>query len=155
MTSAKRPIGGLEFCARFTILIICANAVSLPTRVALNKILPDLFKVPATTSSSSAFSTGIGSPVNIDSSMVVWPWTTTPSTDIFSPGRTRTMSLSCTCSMAISISCSLPSTTRTTRAVFPCKPIKRLIASLVRPRAFTSKASPRLINPIIIAVASK
>src|SRR5690606_4016653 len=40
MTSAKRPMGGLEFCARLTILMICASAVSLPTRVALNRIEP-------------------------------------------------------------------------------------------------------------------
>ena len=101
ITSAKRPIGGFEFCARFTILMICASAVSLPTRVALNKIMPDLFKVPATTSSSSAFSAGIGSPVSMDSSIEVCPSNTTPSTGIFSPGFTFTISLNKTCSIPI------------------------------------------------------
>ena len=71
ITSAKRPIGGLEFCARLTILIICASAVSLPTRVALKRIEPVLLMVPAATASPSAFSTGIGSPVSMDSSMAV------------------------------------------------------------------------------------
>ena len=36
ITSAKRPIEGLEFCARLTILIIFAKVVSLPIWVALN-----------------------------------------------------------------------------------------------------------------------
>ena len=124
ITSARRPIGGLEFCARFTILIICASAVSLPTRVALNKMEPVLFKVPATTSSPSFFSMGMGSPVSIDSSIAVWPSTTRPSTGIFSPGLARTMSLSSTCSIAMSTSFS----SRTTRAVFACRPIRRFIA---------------------------
>ena len=151
MTSAKRPIGGLEFCARLTILMICASAVSLPTRVALNRIEPDLLMVPAATVSPVAFSTGIGSPVSMDSSIAVCPSTTSPSTGIFSPGRTRTTSFSRTCSIAISSSLS----SRITRAVFACNPIRRLIASEVRPRAFNSRARPRSIKPIIIAVASK
>ena len=37
-----------------------------------------------------SFSTGIGSPVIIDSSMLVLPSITRPSTGTFSPGRTRT-----------------------------------------------------------------
>ena len=132
-------------------MIICAIAVSLPTLVALNKIDPDLFNVPATMSSPSFFSTGIGSPVNIDSSIDVLPCVTTPSTGTFSPGLTLTMSLINTCSIAISMSL----LSRKTRAVLACKPIKRFIASLVFPLAFTSSAKPRLIKPIIMAVASK
>ena len=38
------------------------------------------------------FSTGILSPVNVDSSTDVIPWMTWPSNGIFSPGRTSTMS---------------------------------------------------------------
>ena len=90
ITSAKRPIGGFEFCARFTMSMICASAVSLPTRVALKRIEPLLLIVPATTSSPVAFSTGMGSPVSMDSSTAVRPSETMPSTDIFSPGRTLT-----------------------------------------------------------------
>ena len=87
----------------------------------------------------------------MDSSIDVCPSMTRPSTGIFSPGRTRTMSFNKTCSIAISTSF----LSRTTRAVFTCNPIKRLIASLVLPRAFTSNANPKSINPMIIAVASK
>ena len=90
ITSANRPIGGLEFCARLTMSMICANAVSFPTRVASKRIEPLLLIVPAATSLPTAFSTGIGSPVSMDSSIAVCPSTTTPSTEIFSPGRTRT-----------------------------------------------------------------
>ena len=151
ITSAKRPIGGLEFCARLTMLIICARAVSLPTRVALNRMEPVLLMVPAATVSPTAFSTGMGSPVNMDSSMAVWPSMTSPSTGIFSPGRTRTTSSMSTCSMAISSSFS----SRMTLAVLACRPISRLIASDVRPRALSSRARPRSISPIMIAVASK
>ncbi len=149
--SAKRPIGGLEFCARFTNSTIRANAVSWPMPVANTIIEPFLLMVPAATASPTVFSTGMGSPVSIDSSTDVLPVSTRPSTDIFSPGRTRSCSLSCTCSMAISNS----SPSRITRAIFGCKPIKRRIDSEVRPRALTSNAKPRLIKPIIIAVASK
>jgi len=151
ITSAKCPMEGLEFCARLTILIILASVVSLPIWVALNSNVPLLLMLPATMVSPSVLFTGIGSPVSIDSSTELRPSMTSPSTGIFSPGRTRTVSFFST--SLIAISCSLLS--RTTRAVFGCKPIKRFIASEVRPRAFTSKARPRLIKPMIIAEASK
>jgi len=49
--------------------------------------------VAPTTLLSGDFSTGIDSPVIIDSSMVLRPSRMTPSTGIFSPGRTRKWSL--------------------------------------------------------------
>ncbi len=149
--SARRPIGGLEFCAFLTEAIICDSAVFLPTRVASKSSEPLLFSVPAMISSPTSLTTGIGSPVSIDSSMEECPSTTRPSTAIFSPGRTRSLSPITTSSIGISTS-SLP---RRTRAVLGCRPINRFIASEVRPRAFTSSARPRLIRPMIIVVASK
>ncbi len=44
------------------------------------------------TRSPARLSTGIDSPVTIDSSTAAAPSTTTPSTGIFSPGRTRSTS---------------------------------------------------------------
>ena len=43
-----------------------------------------------------SFSTGMGSPLIIDSSTELWPSTTIPSTGTFSPGRTRSLSPTCT-----------------------------------------------------------
>ncbi len=65
------------------------------------------------TLSPDRFSAGIDSPVTKCSSTPELPSTTTPSTGIDSPGRTRTKSPGTTCSMGIT--CSVPS--RTTRAV--------------------------------------
>ena len=144
-------MGGLEFWACLTMPMMRARAVSLPTRVARNTMEPLLFRVPATTSSPRAFSTGMGSPVSMDSSTAVWPSTTSPSTGIFSPGRTRTRSPCSTCSIAMSTS----SPSLTTRAVRACRPMRRLMASEVLPRARSSRAKPRLIRPMIMAVASK
>ena len=70
------------------------------------------------TVSPAALVTGIGSPVTIDSSTAEVPSVTSPSTGIFSPGRTTTMSPGTTSSTGISASA--PS--RTTRAVRACKP---------------------------------
>ena len=131
--------------------IICASTVSLPIRFETNKNVPLALMVPVETSSPMFFSTGIGSPVNIDSSILECPSIIRPSTAIRSPGRTRKVSSRPTSLMGTSIS--FPS--RNTRAVLGCKPIKRLIASLVLPRAFISKAEPKLIKPIIITAASK
>ena len=51
--------------------------------------LPLTAIVAPMTRSPGALSTGIGSPVTIDSSTAACPSTTTPSTGTFSPGRTR------------------------------------------------------------------
>jgi hypothetical protein len=63
--------------------------------------------------SPSLFSTGRLSPVIMLSSTLEWPLATTPSTGIFSPGRTMTVSPRTTSAMAMSSSTPL----RTTRAV--------------------------------------
>ena len=108
-----RWIGALDPWASRTIRMIWASIVSRPTRVARNRNEPVLLMVAPMTGEPSAFSTGIDSPVTIDSSTADAPESTTPSTGIFSPGRTTTTSSITTFSTGISIS--VPS--RITRAV--------------------------------------
>jgi len=131
--------------------MIWANAVSFPTLVASNLIKPTLLRVAPITLSPAFLSTGIDSPVSIDSSIVVFPSTTTPSTGIFSPGRTRIKSPIMTSSVGISNSSPL----RITRAVVTRKFINFLIASEVRPLAFASRYFPNLIKVIMTAAVSK
>ena len=92
MRSAKRWTGALLPCASSTRRTIWASAVSEPTFVARNMNVPSLLMVAPMTWSPAFFSTGMGSPVSIDSSTALWPDVTTPSTGTFSPGRTTTMS---------------------------------------------------------------
>ena len=130
--------------------MMLASAVSLPTLLARNRNAPVLLIVAPITSSPSRFSTGIDSPVIIDSSTAELPVVTTPSTGIFSPGRTRTTSPPTT--SPIGSSTSRPS--RSTRAVLACRPISFLIASLVRPLALTSSARPRTTRAVTTTVTS-
>ena len=87
--SASRCTGGWLRCASPTSATICARSVPSPTRSAFMRNPPAPFTVPPLTRAPTLFSTGIGSPVSIDSSTALFPSTTTPSTGIFSPGRTR------------------------------------------------------------------
>ena len=87
--SASAWIGARLRCASATICTIRASIVSPPTRSARMRKLPVPLIVPPVTGSSAAFSTGIGSPVSMDSSTFDFPSSTTPSTGILSPGRTR------------------------------------------------------------------
>ena len=66
--SARAWIGALLPWASWTRRIIWARAVSLPTFVVLNLRRPSLLMVAPTTASPGPLSTGIGSPVNMDSS---------------------------------------------------------------------------------------
>ena len=149
--SASFWIGALLPCASSTRRMICASAVSRPTFVASNLSRPSLLSVAPITGSPGFFSTGSDSPVSIDSSTAERPSTTTPSTGIFSPGRTSTTSPTRTSSTGISSS--VPS--RTTRAVLARRPISFLIASLVRPLARASRYLPSLISVMITAAVSK
>jgi len=144
-------MGALLFWASCTILTICARAVSLPTLVARNLNAPVLFKVAPITSSPDFLETGRLSPVSIDSSTAELPSTITPSTGTFSPGRTWIVSPTKTSSTGMSIS----TLSRITRAVFACKPISFLMASLVRPLARISRAWPNTTNAITTATTSK
>ena len=74
--SASRWIGARERCASPTRRTICASRVSLPTRWASITNVPVPLTVPPVTLLRACFSTGIGSPVTIDSSTVLVPSTT-------------------------------------------------------------------------------
>ncbi len=66
--STSAWIGSLDPWAASTMRMICASTVSAPTLVARNVKLPVLLIVPPTTGLPSAFCTGTGSPVIMDSS---------------------------------------------------------------------------------------
>ena len=73
-------------------------------RVAWKRKLPVRFSVPPMTGEPACFSTGIDSPVSIDSSTDDEPSRTRPSVAMRSPGRTTTVSPTITCSAGISAS---------------------------------------------------
>ena len=99
-----RWIGALLVCASSTILMIWASAVSAPTRVASKRKAPVRFSVPPITLAPTCFSTGMDSPVSIDSSTAEAPSLTTPSVAMRWPGRTTTVSPTITLSAGTSIS---------------------------------------------------
>ena len=90
--SASFWMGARERWASATMRTICDSIVSSPTRVAAMTSDPVPLTVPPVIGSPAAFSTGIGSPVIMDSSTFERPSTTSPSTGTFSPGRTRSRS---------------------------------------------------------------
>ena len=86
--SAVRAIGAFEALASSTRRMIWLIVVSSPTRSARKWMKPCLLIVAEVTLSPACFSTGIGSPVMADSSMLVVPESTVPSAGMRSPGRT-------------------------------------------------------------------
>jgi DNA helicase-2/ATP-dependent DNA helicase PcrA len=98
-------------------LMIWARAVSLPTLVALKINEPVLFSVAPMTLSPGCFSTGMDSPLSMDSSTDELPSSTVPSTAIFSPGCARTASPGRT--SVTSTSRSIPSVVHGSRAPQP------------------------------------
>ena len=135
--SARRCTGALRFWASSTRRTIPARTVPRPTAVARTSSVPEQLRVAPTTVSPAAFSTGRDSPVSIDSSAAEAPAQTTPSTGIFSPGRTRTRSPTWTCPTGIRTSVS-PTTTDASRAARarsrPTADSARLRAAASRPR---------------------
>ncbi len=128
-------MGAFEPCASSTSRTIWARTLSFPTRVARKRKLPVLLIVAPMTSSPGFFSTGMLSPVIIDSSTADRPSRTTPSTGIFSPGRTMTMSPTTTCSMGMSDSSLFPHHPRRLRL----QADQALDGVEVRPFAFASR----------------
>ena len=114
--------------------------------------LPVPLIVPSVTLASIIFSTGVGSPLTIDSSTELLPSRTTPSVGIFSPGRTRRVSP--TWIAFKSTSCSEPFV-ETRRAVFGASPRSALIAPLAWLRAFSSRTWPSRTSTVMTAAASK
>ena len=150
--SASAWIGARERCASATMRTICASMVSWPTRSARISRPPVPLTVAPVTFSPAVFSTGTGSPLIIDSSTLLWPSSTTPSTGIFSPGRTRRTSPTTTSSSATS--CSVPSDD-TRRAVLGARPSRARMARPVAERARSSSTWPRSTSAVITAAASK
>ena len=87
--SVRFWIGAWLVWAFFTMSTIWASMVSEPILVALKVIVPLRLIVEPTTVSPTFFTTGILSPVTIDSSIVEEPAVIWPSTGTFSPGLTR------------------------------------------------------------------
>ena len=106
--------------------------------------------VAPVTSSPTVLATGMGSPVIIDSSTDESPSTTMPSTGSRSPGRAAMMSPTTTLSMGMFRS----SPSRTTHAVFGCRPMSERMASPVPLRAFASSSWPTSISVITTPTAS-
>ncbi len=144
-------MGALERLASFTICTICDNKVSAPTFSA--SIKKDLFPlmVPATTASPFFLSTGIGSPVNIDSSIVLSPSVIFPSTGILSPGFTRNKSPFLIASIAMTLSVPFSTKMASVGANFN----NSLMAPLVRLWALASNNCPNKTSVKITVVASK
>ena len=131
---------------------IWASSVSLPTRSAAIISEPVPFTVAPVTRSPRRFSTGIGSPVIMDSSRPLLPSKTIPSTGIFSPGLTRSRSPGLTRSSGTSRS---DPSSATKRAVLGTKPSSARIAAPVRLRALNSKTCPKMTRVVMTAAASK
>ena len=103
--SARRCTGALPDWASVTSLAICASRVSLPMRRASTTSRPSALIVAPVTSDPTATSTGIDSPVSIDSSTALVPSTTTPSVAMRSPGLTTNRSPTASCSIGTRCSC--------------------------------------------------
>ena len=149
--SATFAMGALVAAASLTIRMIWESVVSSPTRVASQRIKPDWLMVAAETRSPACLSTGILSPVRAASFTALFPSNTTPSTGIFSPGRTTNTSPMRTCSTGTSVSFPSFSTT----AVFGDSFIRLFKASVVFPLERASNIFPTVISVRIMAADSK
>ena len=149
--SAIFAIGALVAAASLTILMIWESVVSSPTRVASHLINPDWLTVAAETRSPAALSTGMLSPVSADSLTALFPSTITPSTGMFSPGRTMKISPFFTCSIGTVASWPL----RRMTAVFGASFIRLFNASVVLPLERASSIFPTVIRVRIMAADSK
>ena len=91
-SSASLCTGASLCCAASTMRTIPATWVSSPELTTRTVMAPSQLTVPALTSSPTRLARGIGSPFIAASSTWLTPFTTTPSTGILSPGRTRMVS---------------------------------------------------------------
>ena len=144
-------MGALLACASSTIRMIWASAVPAPTRVARKRNRPVLLSVPPMTSEPARFSTGMDSPVSMDSSTADAPSITSPSVGIFSPGFTMTVSPTITDSAGTSISA--PS--RITCAFAGFKSMSLRTAAEERFLIISSMYLPSSTNAMMTALTSK
>lgn len=135
-----------------TIWTIFDSSVSAPTCSAQTTSPPSPFSVPPVTRSPGAFSTGIGSPVTIDSSTDEWPSSITASVGTRSPALTRSRSPTTTSVRGTSVS--TPSSAMR-RAVFGASRRSDRMASPVRLRARSSSTCPSSTSVVMTAAASK
>ena len=149
--SANHWIGALDPCASWISLIICASAVSFPILVVSISKLHNLFIVPPNTFAPIIFSTGMLSPVNIDSSMLECHDIKTQSIGTFSPGLTMMISHFFTCSIGTSTNIS----PLLTFAVLGASPISLAMVCEVDHFAFASKNFPKDTNMISNPATSK
>ena len=131
--------------------MICARAVSFPTLVVSISKLHNLFIVPPNTLAPTAFSTGMLSPVSIDSSILECPAITIPSIGNFSPGFTMMISHFFTCSIGTSTTIS----PLFTLAVLGANPINLAMVCEVDHFAFASRNFPKDTNMISNPATSK
>ena len=146
-----RWIGALLACASSTSLMICASAVSAPTRVALKRSRPVLLSVPPIMAAPGFFATGMDSPVSIDSSTADEPSITSPSVGTFSPGLTMTTSPTITDSAGTSIS----TLSRTTCACAGLRSMSLRTAADERFLIISSMYLPSSTKAMITALTSK
>ena len=149
--SAAFETGAFIEVASLTILIICERVVSSATRNALHFKKPRLFIVAPVTLSPTNLSTGMLSPVILDSSTEASPSTTIPSAGMLSPAFTIKTSPTTNSSAGIKIS--LPS--RKTVALLGARSISPRRASAVFPFERASRSFPTVISVSIIAADSK
>ncbi len=150
--STSRWIGALAACASSTRRMICASTDSLPTAVTRITTRPSPLMVPPVSLSPSAFATGSGSPVSMDSSTCVWPCATTPSAGTRSPGRTTSRSPASTSATGMSDSSPLAESTWANSGRSACS---ARIAAVVCRLARASSHLPSSTSVTTTADASK
>lgn len=140
--SAKRCTGAFSHWACRTIWMICSSTDALPSASAETMAEPERLRLPPMTLSPGALSTGMLSPVSMDSSTAHWPLTTVPSTGTRSPGRMRTRS----CSAIWSTGSSTNASPRCTMAVRGCRCMSLRMAELASPAATCSIYLPKRMS---------
>ena len=151
MASAVFWMGALDPWACSTLRTIWLRKDASPTCEVFTVMRPCPLTVPPITASPGCFSTGMGSPVTMDSSTKVAPSSATPSTATRSPGRTTTTSP--TAMDAIGTSISAPS--RRTRADFAWSFSSASMAAEARPLARASRCLPRSTSVTMALDTSK
>ena len=131
---------------------MCASIVSAPTFSARMTRLPVPFTVPPMTLSPRLFSTGIDSPVTIDSSTALRPSSTTPSTGTLL-ARAHAQPVADLHLLERHFLVAPPSSSR--RAVFGARLSRARMAPPVCSRARSSSTWPSSTSTVMTAAASK
>ena len=115
--STRRSIAALRVDSSSTWRTSAPTRVASPTAVAVRSIGAPRLVVPAQTASPTPMARGRDSPVRIAASTLERPSTTTPSTGIASPARTRRRSPTATASIGTSVTAPSAPTRRARRGV--------------------------------------